>query len=83
MNLSLHYNGRNSFLYANQVTTISKQKTQKAKNAHLLCLSNISKDFSVDYNSINISDITDLHRHLSKKNDKKCFKLLGKLLLHY
>ena len=29
-------------------------------------------DFSIDYNSIDISDITNIHKYLMKKHDIKC-----------
>ena len=46
--LSLHYNGANSYLFVNGIEIIKF----KAKNSNivtnLLCLGNISKDWSVD-----------------------------------
>ena len=46
--LSLHYNGVNSYLFANG-TEIHKFKAKDSKIvAALLCLGNISKDWSVD-----------------------------------
>ena len=46
--LSLHYNGANSYLFVNDIEIIKF----KAKNSNivtnLLCLGNISKDWSVD-----------------------------------
>ena len=46
--LILHYNGANSYLFVNG-TEICKLKAKDTENvATLLCLGNISKDFSVD-----------------------------------
>ena len=46
--LSLHYNGANSYLFVNG-TEIYKFKAEDSKIvASLLCLANISKDWSVD-----------------------------------
>ena len=46
--LSLHYNGRNSYLFVNS-TEISKFKAKdSAIVASPLCLGNISKDWSTD-----------------------------------
>ena len=46
--LSLHYNGANSYLFANN-TEIIKFKAKDSNNiATPLCLGNISKDWSVD-----------------------------------
>ena len=46
--LSLHYNGENSYLFVNG-TGIHKFKTKDSEIvAVLLCLGNISKDWSVD-----------------------------------
>ena len=46
--LILHYNGANSYLFVNG-TEIYKLKAKDTENvATLLCLGNISKDFSVD-----------------------------------
>ena len=46
--LSLLYNGANSYLFVND-TEIIRFKTEDSKIvAYLLCLGNISKDFSVD-----------------------------------
>ena len=46
--MSLHYNGANSYLFANG-TKIIKFKAKDSKiTAYALCLGNISKDWSVD-----------------------------------
>ena len=40
-------------------------------------------DFSVDYNIIDTSNITDIHKYLMKKHDvKQCLELLKKCLLY-
>ena len=90
--LSLHYNGANSYLFANG-TEIHKFKAKDSEIvASSLCLGNISKDwsvdnmkktgftgyvydFSVDYDSIDVDDIKDIHKYLMKRNFllKKCF----------
>ena len=48
MVLSLHYNGRNSFLFVNA----TKVYQFKAKNSEIkdyaLCLGNVSKDFTIN-----------------------------------
>ena len=47
--LSLHYNGDNSYLIVNGVETIKFfEKKQNELKQYLLCLGNISGDFSVD-----------------------------------
>ena len=40
-------------------------------NAASLCLGNVSKDFSVHYDNINVYDILDIHKYLMKKHDIK------------
>ena len=39
-------------------------------------------DFSTDYNTIDVNDIKDIHKHLMKKNGiaQKCLSLLNKYL---
>ena len=46
----MHYNGANSYLFAN-ATKIHKAKDSEIA-ATSLCLGNISKDFSVDMNRL-------------------------------
>ena len=46
--LSLHYNGSNSFLFVNATNIYQfKAKVSEIK-AYILCLGNISKDFTID-----------------------------------
>ena len=41
-------------------------------------------DFSVDYYTIDVKDIVNVHRYLMNKHYiKECSNLLNKLLLHY
>ena len=51
----MHYNGANSYLFANGT------KIHKAKDSEIaatsLCLGNISKDFSVDMNRLGYMDM--------------------------
>ena len=83
LKLSLHYNGANSYLFANG-TEIYKFK---AKDSEIvvgpICLGNISKDWSVDnmkktgftgyiYDfSVDYTPIAvdDIHKYLMEKND--------------
>ena len=46
--LSLHYNGANSYLFLNSTEIIKFKAKDSEIVATLLCLGNISKDFSVD-----------------------------------
>ena len=46
--LSLHYNGANSYLFVNGTEIIKFKAKDSEIVAYLLCLGNISKDFSVD-----------------------------------
>ena len=83
--LSLHYNGANSYLFANG-TEIHKFKAKDSEIvANPICLGNISKDFSVDnmkkarlngyvydlsvdYDTIAVNNILDIHKYPMKKN---------------
>ena len=86
--LSLYYNAANSQIFVNSVEIYKfKVKDSQVKTA-LLCLGNVSKDFSVDnmkktrlYGYIDdfpvaydsIGDILDIHRYLMKNhNIKQC-----------
>ena len=46
--LNLHYNGRNSYLFANGTKIIKFKAKDSEINPHELCLGNISKDWSID-----------------------------------
>ena len=46
--LSLHYNGRNSYLFVNGTEICKFKAKDSAIVASLLCLGNISKDWSTD-----------------------------------
>ena len=91
--LSLHYNGTNSFLFVNS-TEIRKCKVKDSEivatplknNSKDWSVGNMKRtgfngyvyDFSVDYDTIAVDDILDIHRHLMKKNNmiQKCLGLL-------
>ena len=83
--LSLHYNGRNSYLFVNGTEIIKFKGKDSEFVATPLCLGNISKDlsednmkktglygyvydFSVNYDTIVVDDILDIHKYLMKKN---------------
>ena len=82
--MSLHYNGARSYLFVNG-TEIYKFKAKGSKVvATPLRLRNISKDWSVDnmtrfngyiydfivnYDTIAVDDIKDIHKCLMKKNN--------------
>ena len=82
--LSLHYNGGNSYLFVNGNEIIKFKAKDSEPVVTLICLQNISKDwsvdnmkkaefngyvyeFSVDYESIAVDDILDIHNYLMKK----------------
>ena len=83
--LSLHYNGANSYLFVNGTEIIKFKAKGSEIVATLLCLGNISKDWSVDnmkktvFNgyvydfSVDYDaiavDILDIHKYLMKKNN--------------
>ena len=69
--LSLHCNGRNSFLFVN-ATKICQSKAQDSEiKPYPLCLGNISKDYTID----NMKEKTSL------KGNKKLFVLIKILLM--
>ena len=45
--LSLHYNGANSYLFVNGTEMIKFKAKDSEIDSNILCLGNISKDFSV------------------------------------
>ena len=92
--LSLHYNGANSYLFANGIEIYKFKAKDSEIVATPLCLGNISKDwsidnmkktgfngyvydFSVDYDSIAVDDMKDIHKYLMKKNNIVQMKIFG------
>ena len=67
--LSLHYNGANSYFFANG-TEIHKftAKDFLASNMKKTGFNGYIYDFRVDYNAIPVSDILDIQKYLMKKN---------------
>ena len=80
----MHYNGGNSYLFANGTEIIKFKAKDFEIAATPLCLGNISKyfsidnmintglygyvyGFSVDYDTIAVDDILDIHRYLMRK----------------
>ena len=45
--LSLHYNGANSYLFVNGTEMIKFKAKDSELDSNILCLENVSKDFSV------------------------------------
>ena len=91
--LSLHYNGANSYLFANG-TEIYKFNAKYSESVVTpLCLANISKDWlvdnmkkldlmdtpmiCVDYDATDADDIGDIHKYLIKKNKIVQTKIFG------
>ena len=66
--LSLHYNGTNSYLFVNGTEIIKFKGKDSEIVPYSLCLGNIYH-FSTDYNTINKSDVLDIHKYLMKKNN--------------
>ena len=73
--LSLHYNVGSSYLFVNG-TEIHKFTTKDSKIVpNNLCLgfetgcNGYIYDFSIDYNSIDVYHIKDIHKYLMKKNE--------------
>ena len=80
--MRLHYNGANSYLFVNGTESIKFKAKDSEIVATPLCLGKISKDWSVDnmkktgfvydfsvnYDSIAVDDIFDIHNYLMKKN---------------
>ena len=68
--LSLHWNGSNSLLLVNATNIYQFKRKDSEINPYILCLGDISKYFKVfsaDYNAIDISDILDIQRYLTKQ----------------
>ena len=84
--LSLHFSGKNSFLFVNGVKICQFRAKDSELNAYPLRLTNISKEFTVDnmkkwdytdicmifqYDNIYVDDSLDIHKYLMKKHDIK------------
>ena len=63
--LSLHYNGANSYLFVNGTEMIKFKAKDSELDSNILCLGNISKDFSVN----------------NMKKNQDCMELFMSLLL--
>ena len=64
--MRLHYNGANSYLFVND-TEIHKFKAKDsgiADNIKKTGLNSYVYDFSVDYDTIAVDDILDIHKYL-------------------
>ena len=70
-NLSLHYNGVNSYIFVNGVEIYKFKAKDSEINAAPSCLVNVSKDFSINYDSIDIADILDIQKYLMVKSNIK------------
>ena len=86
--LSLHYNGANSYWFVNgtEIMKFRAKDSETATRLCLgnistdFSVDNMKKtrlsgyvcDFSVDYNTIAVGDILDIHKYLMKKHDIKC-----------
>ena len=44
--LNLHYNGANSYLFVNRTEMIKFKAKDSERDSNILCLGNVSKDFS-------------------------------------
>ena len=94
--LSLHYNA-NSYLFVNGKEILNLKLTVKMLVFQLnsvleeclmylvvLILDGNVNDFLVDYNSIDKSNILNIHKYLMiKSNKKQCLASLNKSLLYY
>ena len=58
----------NSYIFVNSVEIYKLKAKYSEVNAAPLCLGNVSKDYvydsSVDYDSIDVDDIVDIHKYL-------------------
>ena len=88
------YHGTSRYFFLNGVEIIKFKSKDSENKAFLLCLRNVSKDFSfddnkdtefygyvynfsVDYDTVAVGDILDIHNYFTKKhNIKKCLDLL-------
>ena len=83
--LSLHYNGNNSYLFVNGKQVIKFKSENSELMKYPMCLEGLSKDynnnhkdtglygnayeFSIDYSSITVDEILNIHNYLMKKNN--------------
>ena len=95
--LSSHYNVDNSYLFVNgkkynnknvnfltQFCLGSISNGISASESREVSLNGNVYDFSVDYSSIDKSDIWNIHRYLMTKNNiKECSSLLNKCFIYY
>ena len=79
--MSLHSTETCSYLFVNSIEIIKFKSKDSENLAHLLCLGNILKDwsvdymkktgfvfdFSVDYDTIAVDDILDIQKYIMKK----------------
>ena len=79
---SLHYNAANSFLYANGLKIHHFKAKDSEIKQYPLCFGNLQcitlkktglsgklYGFSVNYETIDVSDIIDIHKYLMKKKN--------------
>ena len=75
--MGLHYNGANSHLFVNGTEIINFKAKDFSRNISKdWSVDNMKKtglkgyvhDFSVDCDAISVSDISDIHKYLMKKN---------------
>ena len=86
--MGLQYNADNSYLFVNEKKSLNLKPTIKMLflqlNFEKLSLNEDVYNFSVDYKSIDKSDILNIYKYLMTKNNiKKCSALLSKCLLYY
>ena len=86
--MGLQYNADNSYLFVNEKKSLNLKPTIKMLTLQLnfekLSLNEDVYNFSVDYKSIDKSDILNIYKYLMTKNNiKKCSALLSKCLLYY
>ena len=88
--ISLYYNGENSYLFVYGTEIIKFKAKGSEIVTTLLCLGNVSKDFSVDnvkktgfygyvydfsvdYDTIAVNDLLDIHKYLMEKHNIKYY----------
>ena len=86
--MGLQYNADNSYFFVNEKKSLNLKSTIKMLtfqlNLEKLSLNEDVYNFSVDYKSIDKSDILKIYKYLmSKNNIKKISALLRKCLLYY